>query len=160
MGDQHVGVQVRVASPAAAVLEGGSDEAVRLYDRRSTMAAPDAAGEVLQGMEGSPDRFVVGGADLGGDLRRAEGIEQRHRLRGEEGGVVADDPRRLVGQPCPRRRITAVEDGIERLGVQFTREAEQLGAPAHAPPRQLPDAGVVLVEASSDGVGVVRLWPA
>lgn len=157
MGDEDMGVKVRIAGPAAAVLEGSTDEAVGLDDDRSAVAAAHTAGEVFLHAEGGADRFVVGGLHFASDLRGAQGVQERDGLRRAEGGVVADDLRRVVCQPGAGRGSPTVEDGVQRLASQLAGDAEQLRAPADPSTRALADAGVVLVEAPGDGVLVVLL---
>ncbi len=89
VGDEDVGMELRVKRPRGAMSKAGSDEAGRLNLRLAAGSAPAPSGLFLQVTDGLFDRLFMGLADLFRDLRRAERPEQADRLGCAEGGVPA-----------------------------------------------------------------------
>src|SRR5262249_20387216 len=89
VGGKQVGVQLRVADPRGAVLEGGGDQAVGVVDMLAAGAAADEGGLMLEVGERGGDGAAVGTADAGAGLGIAKRPEERDRLRGREGEVKA-----------------------------------------------------------------------
>ena len=91
VGDEDVGVELRVAGAGGAVEVGGGDEAVAVDELAPAVAAPGPAGLALHVVECGGDRGAVGGGDLRPGALAAERPGQRDRLRRREGEVEAGD---------------------------------------------------------------------
>ena len=157
VGDQDVGVQLGVAGPAGVVDEGGRHHPpARLEAHPFAVDASPAhpAGVGLQVLDGSCHRRVVGGDHRPHVVAVAQGEQDRDRLGGGEGGVVAGAEHPAVAQ------VTAVgpapgEQGPQVVGIDGPRQAERLGAAPQPAAGHLAPAQVVLLGAEGDGLDVV-----
>lgn len=152
-----MGVQGRVAGPAGAVAEGGTDEAVGVVQLVAAVAAADPACVAFEVLDGLVEGSVVAGDDIGGRGLVAQAPDQRDRLGSRQGEVHPRPagvrrPQRLVGAGPP-----AGEDGAQVVGADLALEAEAVGAPAEPPARRLADVEVVVLGAGEDFFEVVGL---
>ncbi len=90
--DQHVGVPLRVAFAAGAVVEGGGGEAEALVALGAVVAAADPDRLALQVGQGLADGRVPCGLCLPAHVRAAAGGEQADRLHVGERQVERGDP--------------------------------------------------------------------
>ena len=171
VGDDHVGVQVRILRPAGAVSEGRSDEALRvLADRAGVAAADDARLALEVGERRLPGRLVRL-AQLAADaLVVGQRMQQADALRAREDKVVARHGREpllllppLAGlgvqrahgdRPLAHRRpqpgvARGVDTAKERPQVALANDPEEPKPFSVAPspdPRRLTATGVVVVQ--------------
>ncbi|MFN8160586.1 MAG: hypothetical protein U0R52_06010 [Solirubrobacterales bacterium] len=99
VGNQDVGVEGRVAGAAHPVAEGHRDEAPPGLDRLAAASSLHEAGLGLEVGDAGGDGAVVGGEESLPGLLRAEGVDQRDRLRRGEADVVGEH--RLLGALAP-----------------------------------------------------------
>jgi len=141
------------------VTEGGRHEPVACDAEQA--AAPATADRRLpfQEADSSTDRGVMGVADLVRSLRASKGEEQRHRLRGREGGIEPSDRRMgaATGKGVDRAGMPVRQDRGERVGVDLAGQAQTGRGRAVPLARSLLGPGVVLLGALGHGVEVVLL---
>ena len=92
VGDEDVGVQVRVAGSAGAMSKRRCDETAAVGEAIPTGAEPDPAGVALHVLERLADCGVVCSAHCTGVVVVAEREQDRHRLRRVEGEIKGGDP--------------------------------------------------------------------
>ena len=159
VGDQDVGVQMRVAGPGGAVPEGGGHEPVGHHLVEAAVTPPGPGRLDLEDAQGLGHGCLVGVPDRSGHLGRSQGEEQGHRLGGGEGGVEAGDLGRPLGsaEPLPRSGMASLQDGVQVVGLDLAGQAEQVGAVAGPLAGGFAGTGVVVLDAGGDGVEVVLL---
>jgi hypothetical protein len=161
VGDEDVGVELRVAGAGGAVQVGGGEEAVAPDEFAAAVAAPGPAGLALHVVERGGDRCPMDPGDLGAGALAAERPGERHRLRCREGEVEAGDGA-ATGDVAQAERITArrVAAGQHRrkpLGVDLAAQAQVDSGGAEPVALGLTAAGVVVLGAFGDPLGVVAL---
>ena len=131
VGDDKVGVKVRVPRAARPVEERRRHESRHRHDRAGTA---HVRGVPLEVAEGAGDGVLVRGAHLPDGVGRAEGVEQAHRLGSGEGAVEGGDRDPAVpGVECrPGRRIHAGEQ--RRESGRLDASPGQAEVPGEAPP--------------------------
>lgn len=158
VGDQNMGVQQRVPGPAGAMPEHRRHQPLALHHFAAARTSAGHARMPLQIGHALADRQVMGGGDLPGHVRGAEGVEQRDGLRGPERQIEPRCPPPRSGQGLPVRGA-AGEDRTQIIGRHLPAQAEQ------PDPGTDPDAGrltrgqVVVLHAVRD-LGQVVLLPA
>jgi len=85
----YPGVQVRIVGAARSVADRRRYQTLRRDYRAGTT---HVRGVPLEIPQGSGDRPLMGGAHLLDGRRRAQGVEQAHRLRDREGAVEGGNP--------------------------------------------------------------------
>lgn len=127
-------MELGVPCPWGAVDVAGGEEALTVEDFVTAGSPAGQAGVALHVAEGGFDRGVVGGGDLGADLRAAEGAEQGDRLRRGEGEIEAGDRFGDVAQPerLAVGRVQAAQHADELVGSDLPVKAE-LGVPVAEP---------------------------
>ena len=108
----------------------------------------------LQVLDGSCHRRVVGGDHRPHVVAVAQGVQDRHRLGGGEGGVVAGAEHPAVAQVAAVGP-SAGEQGPQVVSIDGPRQAERLGAAPQPAAGHLAPAQVVLLGAEGDGLDVV-----
>ena len=126
VGDQDVGVELGVAGPGGAVLEGGGEEARAVEEFMAAGAAARPAGLALHVGEGGCYGVAVGLVDLDRRLVAAERPEQRDGLRGGKGEVEAGD-RSLAPDGTHPERL-AVERDCWPVSIAVSWSASTLPA--------------------------------
>ena len=159
VGDEHVGVDVRVAGAAGAVPEHRRHESVDGLGLQPAVALPGRGGVRFEVPERGGDGPVVGVANDLRHLGGAEGEQQRDRLRRSPAQV---EPAHLAVRERPEllaaTGVEAAPHGHQIVGADLAVEAQlDRGGGASPPPGSLADASVVLVDALGDGVEVVAL---
>ena len=146
--NKDVRVEMRIPGTRSPVAERRRHEPLGHHPLRPTLPPPGPGGETLQRPHRRPDRCVVGIPHLVRHLRAPESEEQRDRLRSAERSVEPRDLRRPLrpGQPCPGFRVTVIQDTVQDLAVNLSRQAEPLRAPAHPHARSFLGVGVVLLQ--------------
>lgn len=93
VGDDDMGVELRLGRPGGPVAEPGGDEPVTGHPGQAAPPAAADRGVVLEDTQSGVDGGVVGVADLVRGLGVGQREEQGHRLGGGEGGIEAGDLR-------------------------------------------------------------------
>jgi len=129
IGDEDVGVQLGVAGPAGVVAEGGAHHpAAGLEADPSAVDASPAhpAGVALQVVDRPLHRLLMGSEHGPGVVTVAERPQDRHRLGGGEGGVVAGPQHPAVPQ-VGAVGPAAGEEGTQVVVADGSRQAQRLG---------------------------------
>lgn len=164
VGDQDVGMELRVAVSRGAVDIGGGEVAVARDELRAASSPAGPARLALHIGKGGADGFSVGGLDLCRRLSSPEAPEQRDRLGSREGEIEAGD--RAVGrhpahphEQLAVDRVSASEHRDELILADLPVETEASGGVADPLARLLALAGVVVLGAFGHLVEVVALLP-
>ena len=174
VGDQHVGVELRVAGPAGAVPEPGGDEPAAGQatgaepGRGAAVCGPvvrpatHEAGLSFQPADRFVDRRVEGFDDLTTHQRVAQRVQHRHRLRRRERQVEPRHPplpglQAVTVRCLAGARIQPSEDRPQVLTRHRARQPQGPDGVADPPSGQLAAARVVVVEPFGDLAQVVRL---
>ena len=135
VGDQHMGVEVRITGPRGAVTERGADETFRLRDVHCRLVPARPCRLGLEHTYRGSDRSVVRVANL----VRSFGIAQREQQDTDFGAQkVASNPGTL-GAPCAGSvahpsRVAAARARVERLGIDLADTVRAASrAPVHSP---------------------------
>ena len=153
VGDQDVGVQLRIALAARAVEVGAGDEAAAVDLLDAVGSTAGVAGVALDVGQARLHGGGFGGLDLAGDLRRRQRPQETHRLGRREGHAEAGDP--VLAHPLAKRftgdGVLAVEDDpvdVVHLDLGARTEADVLQAGAHPATRPLTLAAEVVLHAA------------
>ena len=161
VGDQDVGVELRIAGTGGAVLEGGGEEAVAADELGATVTAPRPARLPLHVVEGTGQRLALSFADLAGDLGAAERPKQRDGLRRREGEIEAGDRAATTdvtqAERRPGRGVVAGQHRRQLIGIDLALEAEFDGGVTEPVALGLALSGVVVLRAFGDLRRVVAL---
>jgi hypothetical protein len=157
IGEQDVGVQRRVAGPAGAMTEGGTDEALGVTDGGSAMTTAHVTGVTFEVLQGGVDGPVVAADDHLGRGLVPESPHQRHRLgcrqrEFEPGPGGPGGAQRLVAA-----RATAGEHRSQLVALHRAAEPEAGGAGPDPAARRLAHGEVVVLGPVEDLLQVVRL---
>ena len=140
VGDQTVGVQLRVALPARSVHEPGHHPTLGGHPPAHPLRLhPGHRGVFLQKVERGIDRLPVGRRHLLRHRLRRQRPQQRHALGAREGQVERSHRTR----PGPRKQVLAghrvlpLDHGAQLVGLHHPRQPETLGPPAGPYPRRL-----------------------
>jgi hypothetical protein len=162
VGDQDVGVQLRIAVARGAVEVARGQVAVALDELRASGSAPRPARLALHVAEGGGDRFAVGSFNFDGGDGSAQAPQQGDGLGGGESEIEAGN--RAAGrdaahpdQRLPVYRVATGQHRFELRGLNLAGEAQVLGGVAKPFPGDLALAGVVVLSAFGDLVEVVAL---
>ena len=135
VGDDQVGVQLRVSGPAGEVVERRHDRPVRPDPRRGLSVAVMPTQRLtrlgLQVGPGFVDGCGVRGPNLVGDVRAGQTEHERHALRGGHGhvdpGPARVDP--LTGMPHGFGvTVSSVRLAVDGVWVEPGRHGELAGA--------------------------------
>jgi len=160
VGDEDMGVELRVAGARGTVDVAGGEEAVALDEDVAPGAASGPAGGVLEVVETRPHRLCVGGFDLGGDGMATERPGKRDRLRRREGEIEAGDGAALdlaESEGLAACRVRPGQHRDELVGIDLALQAEILSLVAEPVALGLPLARVVVLGAFGDLAEVVAL---
>ena len=147
VGDEHVGVEVRVPGPAGAMPERRRDQALDLDLVDPVLPGPRSGCVAFDVGERSVDGRLVRSGHGPGRVRVAEEGEQRHGLRGPERQVVPGDlPAREPRQRLARGGVLAGPHRMQLLSGDLTLEAKGHGGGAGPTAGCFADAAVVLVD--------------
>ncbi len=127
VGDQDVGVELRVAGAGGSVRVAGGQEARAVDELAASCSASGPAGLPLQVVERGFHGGAVGLFDLAADRRAPERPGQRDRLRSGEGEIEARDGSPLDVAKAERLAAGRVGAGQHRrqlLGADLAVEAE------------------------------------
>ena len=108
VGDDHVGVQVRILGSRCAVLVGGRDEPRGVLADDASRAAPDDAGLVLEVRERRLPRRRMRLVDSPAGLLVAERVQEADALRDGEDEVEAGDRAELLLLESSGRRCGSI----------------------------------------------------
>ena len=158
VGDQHVGVELRIACSRRAMPERRCHEPSGRHDLGPAMAATDRGGGALEIADGFESGAVVRGADRAPQFAVADPEQDADALGRREGQVIAGDSYRARRTPQRRaiQRIKAGQGTPQGIAVNRAREAQRHPSRADPGAACFGAAGVVLLHAVADAVDRVH----
>jgi len=161
VGDQDMGMELRVAGAGRAMGVGGGKEAVAGDEFMTAFAPAGPAGLTLQVAERFGHGGAVGVGDLAGNRMAAERPGERDRLRSREGEVEAGNRLAVRCRLQPERfaanRVVAGQHRDELVGVDLALQAEVGGGVAEPVALCLALAGVIVLGSFGDLVEIISL---
>jgi len=160
VGDQHVGVEMRIAGSARAVPELGGDEALDLNLGETVLADARAGCGVLHVAERGVDRGVVRGANLRRDVVAAKCEQDGHGLGCSKAQVVAGNGAASErGKHLASARVAPLPDRAQIFAGDLAVEVgeEHPGGGDGPLPGGFAHATVVSVDAARDGLDVIAV---
>ena len=154
VGDEHVGVQLRVAGARGAMHERRGDQPSPGDAVDARGSAPRDRGLALDVAESVLNRPVVRGADRSAHAVIADAEQHAHALGRRERQIEAWHSRRcLAAERHAIRRVLAGQHAMQLLTVDLAAQAEQRRAVADPLAGRLGPGEVVVVDAAGHGAG-------